>query len=268
MQYDPIKRTLGSVFNKSPFTRKVFYTLLDMLLLRSWHIHRELRRWKSQAPQKAHILDAGSGFGQYTYFMSKFSSSFCILGVDVKADQVGECNEFFRAVGKQHVMFKVADLISFRKENCFDLILCVDVMEHIEEDVSVLKNYCASLKAGGMLLISTPSDQGGSDVHGDEDSSFIEEHVRNGYGMQEIKDKCKMAGFSRVKAHYSYGVPGQLSWRISMKYPLVLLNFSRLFFVLLPFYYAVVLPVSMVLNFIDSHTAHRTGTGLVVLAWK
>ena len=268
MQYDPIKRTLGKFFNQSATSRKLFYHLLDILLLRSWHIHRELRRWKATAPARAHILDAGSGFGQYSYYMSSFSDSYCILGVDVKADQVGECNEFFRAIGKQHVMFKVEDLTKFRKENCFDLILCVDVMEHIEEDVAVLSNYQSSLKPGGMLLISTPSDQGGSDVHGEGETSFIEEHVRDGYGMQEIKDKCKLAGFSKVKAHYSYGVPGQISWRLSMKYPLLMLNISRLFFLILPIYYLIVMPVALILNFIDSRTAHRSGTGLIVLAWK
>jgi len=268
MQYDPIKRVLGNVFNKSATSRKLFYFLLDLLLLRAWHIQRELKRWKKTAPARAHLLDAGSGFGQYSYFMSKLSDAYCILGVDVKSEQVGECNEFFREIGKQEVMFKVADLTKFRKDNCFDLILCVDVMEHIEEDVLVLTNYCASLKPGGMLLISTPSDQGGSDVREAGDTSFIEEHVRDGYGMQEIKDKCREAGFSKVKAHYSYGIPGQISWKISMKIPLLMLNMSKVFFVVLPFYYAVVMPVALVLNFIDCRSAHRSGTGLIVLAWK
>ena len=45
MQYDPVKRRLGVVFNRTPFLRKVFYNLLDLLLLRAWHIQRELREW-------------------------------------------------------------------------------------------------------------------------------------------------------------------------------------------------------------------------------
>ena len=44
MQYDPIKRSLGKVFNKNPFLRKLFYQLLDLLLLRAWHIRKELRK--------------------------------------------------------------------------------------------------------------------------------------------------------------------------------------------------------------------------------
>ena len=42
-----------------------------------------------------------------------------------------------------------------------------DKHDLILEDVAVFENICASLKPGGMLLISTPSDQGGSDVHGE-----------------------------------------------------------------------------------------------------
>ncbi|MCC6600276.1 MAG: methyltransferase domain-containing protein [Crocinitomicaceae bacterium] len=268
MYYDPIKKSLGKVFNRSPYLRILFYHLLDLLLLRTYHIKRELRKWKQTAPRQAHILDAGSGFGQYSYFMSKFSDKYCILGVDVKADQVGECNEFFQAIGRQNVVFRVEDITKFRKENCFDLILCVDVMEHIEDDVEVLRNYQASLKSGGVLLISTPSDQGGSDVTEEGETSFIEEHVRDGYGIQEIKDKIRQAGFNKVKVHFSYGVPGRISWRLSMKYPMKMLNISQIFFIVLPFYYLLVMPISLILNFIDSRTAHSSGTGLIVLAWK
>ena len=67
MQYDPVKRRLGVVFNSTPFLRKVFYNLLDLLLLRSWHIHRELKAWaKDKRDRALSIYDAGAGFGQYT----------------------------------------------------------------------------------------------------------------------------------------------------------------------------------------------------------
>jgi SAM-dependent methyltransferase len=268
MEYDPIKRSLGKFFNSSTGMRKVFYRLLDLLLLRAWHVQRELRRWHKSAPEKAHILDAGAGFGQYTYYMSKLSPKYCILAVDVKEDQVSECNRFFQSIGKDNVLFKIGDLTTFKKNECFDLVLCVDVMEHIEEDVKVFQNFHAALKPGGLLIISTPSDQGGSDVHGDGESSFIDEHVRDGYNMQDIKDKIKGAGFSKVKAHYSYGWPGKISWKISMKWPMLMLQTTKLTFLILPFYYIVFYPIAFILNFMDSHMGHSTGTGLIVLARK
>ena len=82
--------------------------------------------------------------------------------------------------------FETGDLTLLNEENCYNLILTVDVMEHIEKDELVFTNFCRALKNNGILMISTPSDKGGSDVHDHEDNSFIDEHVRDGYGIDEI----------------------------------------------------------------------------------
>jgi SAM-dependent methyltransferase len=201
--------------------------------------------------------------------MSSLGPKWQITSVDVKEEQVADCNGFFERVGRaDRVHFEVQDLTKYHRDEAYDLIVCVDVMEHILEDVQVFRNYHRSFKPGGMLLISTPSDQGGSDVHGDEEESFIEEHVRDGYNIGEIEDKLRSAGFSRVDARYSYGAPGKISWRLSMKYPLTMLNASRLFFIILPLYYLITYPVSFVLNMMDVRQNHPTGTGLIVKAWK
>lgn len=270
MHYDPIKRSLGNVFNKTPFLRKVFYKLLDLLMLRAWHIHRELRAWKKNQGQRndIKILDAGSGYGQHTYYLTGMNRQWEIFAVDVKDEQVDDCNKFFKQVGRTNVKFEVADLTTFKKENCYDLALSVDVMEHILEDVLVFENICASLKKGGMLLVSTPSDQGGSDVHEGDDKSFIEEHVRDGYNIKEIEEKMKKAGFTKVEALYAYGTPGKISWRLSMKWPIQLLGVSKIFFIIIPFYYLITYPFAYILNWIDVSTHHTTGTGLIVKAWK
>jgi len=272
MQYDPIKKSLGVVFNKTPFSRILFYKLLDLLLLRAWHVKRELKPWirgfrKTEAG--CWMLDAGSGFGQYTYFLSNLVKEAYILAVDVKEEQVADCNAFFTQAGKKDVLFEKADLTSFSRPDKFDLILSVDVMEHIEEDEKVFQNFYDSLTSGGMVLISTPSDLGGSDVHdpGEEDS-FIGEHVRDGYNINDIQEKLKRAGFFKTEAHYTYGEPGQLGWKLSMKFPIRMLNRSKLFFILLPFYYLLTFPLALICNALDVALPQATGTGLIVKAWK
>jgi len=267
MHYDPIKRTLGAVFN-STFLRKLFYNLLDLLLLRTWHIQRELRAWMKNNVGKTTILDAGMGFGQYSFYMSKKLPNSSILAVDVKQEQVDDCTRFFKRIGKTNVEFTVADLVKYNKPDTYNLILSVDVMEHILEDIQVFQNFHSSLKKGGMLLISTPSDQGGSDVHSDGETSFIEEHVRDGYNIKEIEDKLKSTGFSKIEVLYSYGTPGKISWKLSMKYPILMLGATKFFFVILPFYYLAVYPFAFVLNYIDTYSVHKTGTGLIVKAFK
>ena len=269
MKYDPIKRGLGEVFNRTPFLRKSFYLLLDLLLLRAWHIKRELRKARRKIGDSAEVLDAGSGFGQYSWFMSRLSRNWKIKGVDVKDEQIDDCNRFFQKIGKaEQVHFEIADLTKFREEEKYDVVLCVDVMEHILEDVEVFKNYVFSMKKGGILLISTPSDQGGSDVHDDHDDSFIEEHVRDGYNIAEIEEKLLGAGFSEVYPRYSYGWPGKISWRLSMKYPIIMLNATKLFYVILPVYYLITFPFSYIFNLLDVSLKHKTGTGLIVKAVK
>lgn len=267
MHYDPIKRTLGDVFNRSPFLRKFFYKLLDLLLLRAWHIQRELKAWEKEH-KKAEVLDAGMGFGQYSYYMASRNPGWNILAVDVKQEQVNDCKGFFNKAGLKNVKFELADLTKYTDPEKYDLVLCVDVMEHILEDVQVFRNFHASMKKNAMLLISTPSDQGGSDVTEEGESSFIEEHVRDGYNAGEIKEKLLSAGFSKVDVQYSYGGPGKISWRLSMKYPIQMLGLSKAFFVILPFYYLLTYPVSYLLNYLDSTQKHKTGTGLIVKAWK
>lgn len=273
MQYDPIKKSLGKVFNNTPRLRIIFYRLLDLLLLRSWYIRRALKVWKKHAPANASILDAGSGFGQYVWRLSQMGEEFQIVGVDVKSEQIEDCNTFFTRMDlSKRVSFREVDLTTFSDTDTYDLALSVDVMEHILEDEKVMRNLCGSLRKGGMLLISTPSDQGGSDTdhhHSEEGTTgFIDEHVRDGYNIDEIQEKLLRAGFSSVEAKYTYGPYGSLAWRLSMKYPIVMLNFSKLFFIILPFYYLVVYPVAYVLNHIDVRGTHTKGTGLLVKAIK
>ncbi|MCX6236343.1 MAG: class I SAM-dependent methyltransferase [Bacteroidia bacterium] len=273
MEYDPIKRRLGNVFNRTPFLRKLFYSLLDLLLLRAWHVFKELRSLKKRSfSGKIRILDAGSGFGQYSYRLSRIFAGSIIKGVDVKQEQIDDCNRFFNSAGLQErVNFEYADLTEYSEPYSYDLILSVDVMEHIEEDELVFNNFYKSLRNNGVLLISTPSDQGGSDTNDhDQDAvhGFIEEHVRDGYGIDDISQKLNHAGFSDVEVRYTYGTTGSLSWKFSMKYPILMLGKSKLFFILLPLYYLITFPFCVILNYSDVIFRHKKGTGLLVKAYK
>ncbi len=274
MQYDPIKKSLGKVFNKTPFLRILFYKLLDLLLLRAWHVRSEIKQWAakpnpSEGEAKRFILDAGSGFGQYTWFLSGLTPRWFVDAVDVKDEQIADCNAFFTRMGRKNVLFEKADLTQFSRPDRFDLILSVDVMEHIGDDEAVFRNFYDSLTQQGLLLISTPSDQGGSDVHDHEEgASFIDEHVRDGYNIPDIREKLKRAGFTKTEARYTYGTPGKIAWRLSMKYPILMLNTTRLFFILLPFYYLLTYPAAFVCNWLDTRMEHESGTGLIVKAWK
>jgi len=269
MQYEPIKRSVGKILSGPLFLRKFLYLLLDIILLRTWHIKKSLSELKKDLPDNSEILDAGSGFGQYTWRMCRMNRNWKITGVDINKELTDDCSVFFRKTcASDRVSFMDADLTSYRAPGKYDLILSVDVMEHIRDDESVFRNFFLSLKEKGILLISTPSDKGGSDTVNHNDESFIGEHVRNGYSISGITGKLLTAGFRTVESKYTYGPPGNISWHLSMKYPVIMLGRSLVFAIILPFYYLIVLPLALILNFFDLRLSHKTGTGLIITARK
>jgi SAM-dependent methyltransferase len=268
MKYDPIKNVFGDIVRKRPVLRVFFYKLLGILFLREWHVKRELRRLLSDRGNKIQVYDAGSGFGQYSYYMAKHFSGARIYAVDVKEEQIKDCTLFFKVVGLNHCSFAIEDLTQIEHANRFDFILSVDVMEHIPDDVGVFRNFHRALKNSGVLFINTPSNLGGSDAHAPEDKSFIEEHARNGYGADEIRMKLESVGFDVEKVKYTYGSWGTIAWRLGIKYPMLMLNASKAFFVVLPFYYLFTFPFTLIFMYLDYTANNKAGTGLNVVARK
>lgn len=269
MRYDPIKKGVGRFFSGPVFLRKLFFLLLDLLLLRTWHVKKALRKIALKYPGRAMVLDAGAGFGQYSWRMSRINKNWRIKAIDIDPIHINDNNLFFTKAGvSDRVTCEIMDLVQLNETDAYDFILSVDVMEHIKEDEMVFRNFCRALKSGGTLLISTPSDKGGSDVLNEHDKSFIGEHVRDGYGISDISLKLERAGFRNITAAYSYGKPGNISWRLSMKYPVIMLGISQLFYLILPFYYLILFPFVLILNYFDLCSDHKTGTGLLVSANK
>ena len=266
MKYDPIKKDFGTVVRTWPVLRSLFYKILGVMFLREWHVKRELRKQLSNRRTPPTIFDAGSGFGQYSYYCAKRFPGCTIHAVDVKQEQIRDCKEFFARAGLSNVTFAAEDLLVPRHENEFDFIMSVDVMEHIEDDVQVFKNFFRALKPGGKLLINTPSNLGGSDAHDEHDASFIEEHARNGYSVEDISQKLTSVGFTMETARYTYGPAGGLAWRLGIKYPILMLGASKIFFIVLPFYYLLTFWLTLILMYIDYSTTNTAGTGLSVVA--
>lgn len=267
MKYDTVKNTFGKIVSRNTFLRKVFYFLLDLMFLRSWHVRKTIKEMQING-KPPDIFDAGMGFGQYTYFLAKRFPESRITAVDVKQEQVNDCTYFFGKSGYEKAVFSVEDLTKINYNNKFDFILCVDVMEHIVDDEKVFMNFSNALKKGGKLLVNTPSDLGGSDAHDEHDESFIEEHARNGYSKEDISAKLERAGLKVTKFKYSYGKFGTVSWRFGIKYPILIAGASKVLILLLPFYYLFTLWFVLILMWLDVITENKEGTGIVVVAEK
>lgn len=271
MQYDPIKDRLGALADKHPVFKRVFFRTLNLVFLRTWYVKRELRRvlGAKRHQESIEVLDAGTGFAQYAYFIAKSFPRARVVAVDVKEDYLDSARKFFqRTPFRDHVSFEVQDLTALTLDGPFDVILSVDVMEHIEDDRAVFRHFERVLRPGGYAIINTPSDLGGSDAHGDDEPGFIDEHVRDGYNLSELENKLREAGLEIERSIYTYGRFGSAAWRILIKVPITMMDSSRAAIVLLPFYYLLALPVGSVLNWMDMRGPNAQGTGLLVVARK
>jgi SAM-dependent methyltransferase len=268
--YDPVKDKFARIVRKSKRLRRFFYVLLDLFFLRSWHIRKILKEkgeeLDHQGPWK--MLDAGCGFGQYDRFLLETFNQISILSVDVKEDYLEDNRHFFRdEIEQGRIKFENTDLLKLNKKEEFDFAMCIDVLEHISDDVKVIENISRAIKTDKYFLMHSPSHFSEEDA-GERDS-FVGEHARTGYSKAEIEKKLMEADLLPILTHYTYGKWGRRAWILSVKWPMILFTkISFLAVIPLLFYYPVVMPFCLLMNKADLFTKNKKGNGIYALARK
>lgn len=106
----------------------------------------------AQFAADADILDVGCGVGYGSQWLGKMGAR-SVLGVDISAEAIehARMNYFHPAVS-----FKVQDATAIEAQGDFDLVTCFELIEHIEQQRTVLDLIKSALREDGMLAISTP----------------------------------------------------------------------------------------------------------------
>lgn len=97
------------------------------------------------------ILDAGCGTGRLFGILSPYGE---IYGVEPHQGAGQLCRE----KGYKKVLNDSVEKIDF-PDNTFDVIVCVDVLEHVKQDQKALKECHRLLKKSGFFLITVPAGQ-------------------------------------------------------------------------------------------------------------
>ncbi len=108
--------------------------------------------WKKlpKTQEKLKILSVGCGTGAELEHIGQFGE---VTGIDIDPEVV----QFCRAKGLNVVQMNLLDL-SFAAET-FDIVVAMDVLEHIKEDYKALEKLEHVLKKNGLLLITVPALQ-------------------------------------------------------------------------------------------------------------
>jgi SAM-dependent methyltransferase len=190
-----------------------------------------------------------------------------VTGVDLEADRVGSCSRFARKAGIDNVSFEAGNLLDLGHEDRFDLVLSVDVLEHIEDDRQVLANVAKALKPGGLFVMTTPYWSGDGGRAAPEDF-VVGEHVRPGYGEGDLREKMKAAGLELESFRITYGPWGNRAWVLLQKNPISWLSKGFWSAPAVATYLLAAYPIAWAFMQLDMVTANRDGTGLIAVARK
>ncbi len=170
-----------------------YQTLYDSELVHWWYrvrreiVHKIIKEYVGKNKDLS-ILDVGCGTGALIKELERYGA---VYGIDFSEEAVSYC----RSRGIKNVEKSIVEKIPY-PEDYFDVVLAMDVLEHIPDDRVGLREIYRVLKPGGLLVIFVPAFMflwGTTDV--------ISQHYRR-YSQSEIVGKTKEANFSVVYSSY------------------------------------------------------------------
>lgn len=161
------------------------------------------------------ILDAGSGIGTYSFWLSKKFPNSYVDGWDIDKNKLRFSEKFCEELGISNVSFKFNDLYESQKgKNMYDLIINIDVLEHIKDYKKVLKNFYSLLVPGGYLFIHVPQPNQ-KRIFKQMESWHHDDHVREGIEEKVLKNDLKNIGFKITESRQTFGPLGKLAWELN-----------------------------------------------------
>lgn len=101
-----------------------------------------------------HVLEIGSGSGLGSIFLGQHAGK--VSGIDIRTTAVEEAQALNH---NPNIDFQVADFFELGSDSNYDVILALDVIEHMpaERGDELLAQIAKKLKPTGMAVIGTPS---------------------------------------------------------------------------------------------------------------
>ena len=98
-----------------------------------------------------HVLEIGCGTGNVLRTLEKACPNGLVLGADLYLEGLR-----FAGLRVDSPLLQ-ADLYHLPFKSRFDLVCMFDVLEHLQDDVSVLKNFYDMIAPGGILFLTVPA---------------------------------------------------------------------------------------------------------------
>ena len=97
-------------------------------------------------PHQAIIVDVGCGTGATAMQLRRYGT---VIGVDISLLALS----WSRQRGLNNLLLAAAERLPIAPESV-DVIVATDILEHLDDDVAVLKEFYRALKPGGYVVIT------------------------------------------------------------------------------------------------------------------
>jgi 2-polyprenyl-3-methyl-5-hydroxy-6-metoxy-1,4-benzoquinol methylase len=111
---------------------------------------------KNLPKKRSKILDIGCGVGTIDFYLAK--KNYLITGIDISKQAIEIAKENAKLFKLRNTKFVVGDVNKLKFKSKFDMILCSEIIEHVEDDSKLLHDLSKHLSKKGVILLTTPLD--------------------------------------------------------------------------------------------------------------
>lgn len=108
-------------------------------------------------PRKGSVLDVGCGTCGLTLELLKYG--YDVYAIDSSFTMVENAKKVLEKAGYSRGIVTLKNLLDLDENDKFDIIICLDVLEHIEDDYHAFGKLSSSLNKGAKIIISVPAMQ-------------------------------------------------------------------------------------------------------------
>ena len=153
---------------------------------------KRFNRWMADTVRPwlgTHVLELGAGIGNMSQHLSRGRRTY--VASDIDEEHMARLRVRFR--GRPNLEVCKADLCDAADFKPllggFDSVVCLNVVEHVKDDLGALRNIFSALKPGGRAIILVPQDQ---KAYGTLDE--VLGHYRR-YSEAQLRSRMEEAGF-------------------------------------------------------------------------
>jgi len=136
--------------------RETVYGIVKRLDFFVQHIEAYRQR-EGLEPCEVRILDVGCGTG-VNVTLPLANAGYSVMGLDFDPASIDRARQLAR--GLKNIECVCGSIESLQSQWAFDVVICSEVLEHLQKPAVLVRQVAASLKDGGLLLVTVPNGFG------------------------------------------------------------------------------------------------------------